>query len=129
MSCKHRIRLVWSVYLEVARTLCAHVRLSRSARGFVHSVVMTGIYRADSVRDVADSLGLHNIGENVVSLLASDVEYRLHQVIEEASRFTRHAKRTTLTTADIDQAFRVLNIEVSTNCSPIPFYEVDVVCG
>lgn len=73
---------------------------------------MSGIYHSDSIRDVADSLGLHNIAESVVSLLASDVEYRLHQVIEEASRFTRHSKRTTLTTSDIDQAFRILNIEV-----------------
>jgi transcription initiation factor TFIID subunit 6 len=30
---------------------------------------------------------------------------------QEASRFMRHARRTTLTTADIDRALRVLNIE------------------
>jgi transcription initiation factor TFIID subunit 6 len=30
---------------------------------------------------------------------------------QEASRFTRHAHRTTMTTSDIDQALRVLNIE------------------
>lgn len=30
---------------------------------------------------------------------------------QEAARFMRHAKRTTLTTSDIDQALRVLNIE------------------
>ncbi|KAG5729617.1 Transcription initiation factor TFIID subunit 6, partial [Termitomyces sp. T112] len=40
-----------------------------------------------------------------------DVEYRIHQVIEEAARFMRHGRRTTLTTSDIEQAFRVLNIE------------------
>lgn len=32
-------------------------------------------------------------------------------VSKEAARFMRHAKRTTLTTSDIDQALRVLNIE------------------
>ncbi|KAG8939596.1 hypothetical protein FRC00_013742, partial [Tulasnella sp. 408] len=47
----------------------------------------------------------------VAAMLANDVEYRLHQIIDEASRFTRHGKRTTLTTTDVDQAFRVLNIE------------------
>ncbi len=30
---------------------------------------------------------------------------------QEAARFMRHGRRTTMTTADIDQAFRVLNIE------------------
>ena len=31
--------------------------------------------------------------------------------VQEASRFMRHARRTTMTTSDIDQALRVLNIE------------------
>ena len=35
---------------------------------------------------------------------------------KEAARFMRHARRTTMTTDDIDQAFRVLNIE------PLPLY-------
>ncbi|KAI0754792.1 TAF-domain-containing protein [Daedaleopsis nitida] len=70
-----------------------------------------GIYKVDSVRDVAESLNIPNLPESVASALASDVEYRLQQVVEEAARFMRHAKRTTLTTSDVDQALRVLNIE------------------
>ncbi|KAI0819245.1 transcription initiation factor TFIID complex subunit [Trametes gibbosa] len=70
-----------------------------------------GIYKTDSVRDVAESLNITNLPDVVSSALASDVEYRICQVVEEAARFMRHAKRTTLTTADIDQALRVLNIE------------------
>lgn len=73
---------------------------------------MAGIYHADTIRDVADALGIASLPDGVASMLASDVEYRLHQIIEEASRFTRHSKRTTLMTTDIDQAFKVLNIEV-----------------
>ncbi|KAG2362221.1 hypothetical protein BDR07DRAFT_1485006 [Suillus spraguei] len=42
----------------------------------------TGIYKSDSVRDVAESLGIANLSETVASSLASDVEYRIHQVIE-----------------------------------------------
>ncbi|KDQ62792.1 hypothetical protein JAAARDRAFT_30697 [Jaapia argillacea MUCL 33604] len=75
------------------------------------STQLTGIYRADSIRDVAESLGITNLTDSVASALASDVEYRIHQVVEEAARFMRHARRTTLTTSDIDQALRVLNIE------------------
>ncbi|KAI0770078.1 TAF-domain-containing protein [Fomes fomentarius] len=70
-----------------------------------------GIYKLDSVRDVAESLNIPNLSDIVASALASDVEYRIQQVVEEAARFMRHAKRTTLTTSDIDQALRVLNIE------------------
>ncbi|KAF9465319.1 transcription initiation factor TFIID complex 60 kDa subunit [Collybia nuda] len=70
----------------------------------------TGIYKLDAIKDVADSLNI-TISDPVALALASDVEYRIHQVIEEAARFMRHGRRTTMTTADIDQAFRVLNIE------------------
>ncbi|KAH7885519.1 transcription initiation factor TFIID complex 60 kDa subunit [Phlebopus sp. FC_14] len=70
-----------------------------------------GVYKADSVKDVAESLGITNLPDAVASALASDVEYRIQQVIEEASRFMRHARRTTITTGDIDLALRTLNIE------------------
>ncbi|KAN0114356.1 TATA box binding protein associated factor (TAF) domain containing protein [Russula decolorans] len=78
----------------------------------------TGLYKADSVKDVAESLGITNLPDPVASALASDVEYRVHQVIEEAARFMRHARRTTLTTGDIDRAMRVLNIEPLYGHSP-----------
>ncbi|KAF9240277.1 TATA box binding protein associated factor-domain-containing protein [Melanogaster broomeanus] len=71
----------------------------------------TGLYKADSVKDVAESLGITNLADTVASSLASDVEYRIHQVVEAPSRYMRHARRTTLTTADIDLALRTLNIE------------------
>ena len=38
--------------------------------------------------------------------------------VQEASRFMRHARRTTMTTSDIDQALRVLNIEPLYGHSP-----------
>ncbi|KAH9997030.1 TATA box binding protein associated factor-domain-containing protein [Russula vinacea] len=71
----------------------------------------TGLYKAESVKDAAESLGITN-------LPILDVEYRVHQVIEEAARFMRHARRTTLTTGDIDRALRVLNIEPIYGHSP-----------
>lgn len=52
-----------------------------------------------------------HLSDPVASALASDVEYRIHQIVEEAARFMRHGRRTTMTTNDIDQALRVLNIE------------------
>jgi transcription initiation factor TFIID subunit 6 len=48
-----------------------------------------------------------------------DDAYLLYKgVLQEASRFMRHARRTTMTTSDIDQALRVLNIEPLYGHSP-----------
>ena len=85
-------------------------------------------------KDIAESLNI-TLSETVASSLASDVEYRINQVIEvcfqynelfvvydyifqEAARFMRHGRRTMMTTADIDQALRVLNIEPLYGHSP-----------
>ncbi|CAL1712176.1 unnamed protein product [Somion occarium] len=72
---------------------------------------LTGLYKPEAVKDVAESLNITGLSDAIASALASDVEYRIHQVVEEAGRFMRHARRTTITTSDIDQALRVLNIE------------------
>ncbi|KAF8802561.1 hypothetical protein BYT27DRAFT_7341252 [Phlegmacium glaucopus] len=50
--------------------------------------------------------------------LANDIEYRINQLIEEAARFMQHRRRTIMTTAHIDQALRVLNIEPLYGHSP-----------
>ncbi|MCO5575846.1 hypothetical protein L7F22_029651 [Adiantum nelumboides] len=60
------------------------------------------IYPTDSVQDVAESLGLPPLKESVAAALASDVEYRLRQVVQDASKFMRHAKR-----AQLGQVFSV----------------------
>jgi transcription initiation factor TFIID subunit 6 len=92
-------------------------------------------HRLTRSQDVADSLGIPAVSEVVSSALASDVEYRIHQVVDvgylshicimtplnqfkEAARFMRHARRTVLTTSDIEQALRVLNIEPLYGHSP-----------
>ncbi|SCU96955.1 LAMI_0F08350g1_1 [Lachancea mirantina] len=65
----------------------------------------------DTVRDVADSLGITNIRDDVLKSLAMDVEYRILEIVEQAVKFKRHSKRDTLTTGDISGALRVLNVE------------------
>lgn len=77
-----------------------------------------GVYKPEAIRDIAESLNITGLPDAVASALASDVEYRIHQVVEEAARFMRHARRTTMTTDDIDQALRVLNIEPLYGHSP-----------
>lgn len=63
------------------------------------------------MRDVAESVGIAQLAEPVVEELARDVDYRLAQVLEEALKFMRHGRRTTLNTQDVSHALRVLNVE------------------
>ena len=69
------------------------------------------IWNSDNITDVAESVGIGSLGRDVVEQLARDVEFRLSQVVEEGLKFMRHGKRTTLTTQDISNALRLLDIE------------------
>jgi transcription initiation factor TFIID subunit 6 len=69
------------------------------------------VWNPDNIRDAAESLGIANLNDEVLSVLSSDVEFRLSQVLEEAFRFMRHSKRTTLCTQDISNSLRILNVE------------------
>jgi transcription initiation factor TFIID subunit 6 len=54
------------------------------------------LWGQDSVRDVAESVGVINLNKDVDQALCGDVEYRVEQVLEQALKFMRHAKRTML---------------------------------
>lgn len=69
------------------------------------------VWNPDNIKDVADSVGIPSLSEQVLQALTSDVEFRISQVLEEALKFMRHSKRSVLTTQDIAQALRVLDIE------------------
>ena len=69
------------------------------------------VWNPDNIRDVAESVGIATLGDEVLIALSSDVEFRLSQVLEEAFRFMRHSKRTTLSTQDITHALRMLDVE------------------
>jgi transcription initiation factor TFIID subunit 6 len=66
---------------------------------------------SDTVKDVAETLGIANLPDEVAKTLAMDIEYRIHEVVEQALKFMRHSKRSTLTTPDISEALKVLNVE------------------
>jgi len=69
------------------------------------------VWNSDNITDVAESVGIGSLNKEVVDQLARDVEFRISQVIEEALKFMRHGKRTTLSTQDISQALRLLDVE------------------
>lgn len=69
------------------------------------------LWGSDTVKDVAESVGVVNLNKDVNQALCRDVEYRLSQVLEQALKFMRHAKRTMLWSQDISQALRALDLE------------------
>ncbi|KXL43236.1 hypothetical protein M433DRAFT_985 [Acidomyces richmondensis BFW] len=69
------------------------------------------VWSPENVIDVAESIGIASLNRDVQEHLARDVEYRISQVLIEALKFMRHAKRTTLTTQDVSQALRLLDVE------------------
>ena len=69
------------------------------------------IWNPDNVKDVAESVGIASLGDDVLAAIGSEVHYRLGQVLEEALRFMRHSRRTTLSTNDISCALRALDVE------------------
>ncbi|OWB64271.1 hypothetical protein B5S31_g4593 [[Candida] boidinii] len=73
---------------------------------------------ADTVKDAAESLGILGLTEDVSKNLAMDIEYRIHEILEQALKFMRHGKRKTLTVQEINRAMKILNLE--------PLYGYDV---
>ncbi|KAK5133896.1 hypothetical protein LTR08_007125 [Meristemomyces frigidus] len=69
------------------------------------------VWNPENVTDVAEAIGIASLNREVVEHLSRDVEYRISEVLTEALKFMRHAKRTTLTTQDISQALRLLQVE------------------
>lgn len=85
----------------------------------------------DTVKDAAESLGI-NLPDEAAKNLAMDVEYRIHEILETAIKFMRHSKRKLLTTNDINQALKMLNIEPLygyDNLQPLAYKEALVGAG
>lgn len=66
-----------------------------------------------TIKDVAQSLAIDVLGTGAADLLAADVEYRIHLIVQEAKKFMVHGKRATLLPEDVEHAMEALNVEVS----------------
>lgn len=65
----------------------------------------------ESIEVIAQNIGINNLSPDVFPSLASDVEYRLREIMQEAIKCMHHSKRTTLTSEDVDTALRLRNVE------------------
>uniref|UniRef100_A0A146M2U4 Transcription initiation factor TFIID subunit 6 n=2 Tax=Lygus hesperus TaxID=30085 RepID=A0A146M2U4_LYGHE len=65
----------------------------------------------ESVKVVAESIGISNLTDDAAKVLADDISYRLRLIIQDATKFMHHSKRQKLTCDDVDHALKVKNIE------------------
>jgi transcription initiation factor TFIID subunit 6 len=64
------------------------------------------------IKTIGEAIGITNLKDDVASIFACDVEYRLREIAQEAIKFMRHAHRQYLTSDDVNNALRLRNIEV-----------------
>ncbi|KAI9293720.1 TAF-domain-containing protein [Neoconidiobolus thromboides FSU 785] len=69
------------------------------------------IYPVEAIEETASSIGINSLSESSISTLANDVEFRIKQTIQEATKFMKHGRRTTITIEDINHALRLKNEE------------------
>ncbi|KAJ9672246.1 hypothetical protein PVL29_025744 [Vitis rotundifolia] len=65
----------------------------------------------ETIEVIAQSIGISNFSPDVAPALATDVEYRVREIMQEAIKCMRHSKRTILTVDDVDSAVKLRNVE------------------
>lgn len=70
-----------------------------------------GSLSQESIKIIAESVGISNISDEAAKLIADDMTYRLKMIIQDAKKFMGHAKRKKLSINDVDHTLKVKNIE------------------
>ncbi|EGG22084.1 TATA-binding protein-associated-factor [Cavenderia fasciculata] len=81
----------------------------------------------ETIKIIAECVGISNLSDEISNQLASDVEYRIREIVQESIKFMKHSKREYLSTDDINDALKLRNIEVLygySNCEPHKFSKV-----
>ncbi|KAJ8734860.1 hypothetical protein PYW08_014110 [Mythimna loreyi] len=65
----------------------------------------------DSMKTIAESIGIASLGDDAAKELADDVTFRLKVIVQDSMKFMHHSKRQKLSITDIDNALKIKNIE------------------
>lgn len=76
-----------------------------------HESVYGTTLSQESMKVIAESIGIGNLPDEAAKDLAEDVSYKLKEIIQDAAKFMRHGKRQRMSTQDIDHALKIKNIE------------------
>ncbi|KAG7155609.1 Transcription initiation factor TFIID subunit 6-like [Homarus americanus] len=68
-------------------------------------------FPADSIKVVAESIGINGIGDDVAKELSEDATFRLKVLIQDGMKYMHHGKRKRFCTADFDHVLKMKNIE------------------
>jgi len=78
----------------------------------------------ESIKVIAESVGISELADDIAAAMVSDVEYRLREIAQEAIKFMKHSKRDMLTCEDVNNALRLRNVETLygySNKAPLHF--------
>lgn len=64
-------------------------------------------FPVETIQVFAESIGIPHLKEDVSVALAQEVEYRIRELIQDASKFMLHSKRAKLTVEDVNNALRM----------------------
>lgn len=65
----------------------------------------------ESIKGIAESIGLNTLPDDAAKEVADDVSYMLKQIIQDSAKFMHHGKRIKLLISDVDHSLRSRNIE------------------
>lgn len=66
---------------------------------------------AEDVRLISESLGISSISDQALKDLASDMTFRLKQMIQDSKKFMENGRRQRLTCSDFDRALKIRGME------------------
>ncbi|XP_052097858.1 myb-like protein X [Mytilus californianus] len=69
------------------------------------------IFSKDTIRIIADSVGITEITDQAATLLGEDASYRLREATQNSSQYMKHAKRKKLMTDDFNKALRKSDVQ------------------
>ena len=70
------------------------------------------VLRPESLKVVAQSLGIDDLNDACVRELLPEVELRVREIIQDALKFRSHSKQASLGTNHVNQALQARNVEV-----------------
>lgn len=69
------------------------------------------VVQKESIEVIAQSIGVGNLSSDVLPSLSADIEYRVREIMQEAIKCMHHAKRTAMTSDDVDNALELRKME------------------